>query len=132
MPIRGSDTGGAIMTVSERVKTLVIDGRDVSARESQTVLEVAREQDIFIPTLCHLEGLSEFGACRFCLIEVKGINKLLPACVTKVEEGMEVYTHSERLDQYRKTLLELLFAEGNHICSVCIANGHCELQAMAQ
>jgi bidirectional [NiFe] hydrogenase diaphorase subunit len=120
------------MTVSERVKTLVIDGRDVSARESQTVLEVAREQDIFIPTLCHLEGLSEVGACRLCLIEVKGINKLLPVCVTKVEEGMEVYTHSERLDQYRKTLLELLFAEGNHICSVCIANGHCELQAMAQ
>src|SRR5690348_15448430 len=108
MPIRGSDPGGATMTVSERVKTLVIDGRDVSARENQTILEVAREQDIFIPTLCHLEGLSEVGACRLCLIEVKGINKLLPACVTKVEEGMEVYTHSERLDRYRKTLLELL------------------------
>ena len=120
------------MTVSGRVKTLVIDGRDVSAGESETILEAAQEQGMFIPTMCRLEGLSEVGACRLCLVEVKGINKLLPACVTRVEEGMEVSTHSERLDRYRRTVLELLFAEGNHICSVCVANGHCELQSMAQ
>lgn len=120
------------MTTSERVKTLVIDGRDVSARESQTILEVAQEEGIFIPTMCRLEGLSEVGACRLCLVEVKGVNKLLPACVTRVEEGMEVYTQSSRLERYRRTLLEFLFAEGNHICAVCVANGHCELQTMAQ
>ena len=120
------------MTVTPRVKTLVIDGHDVSARETETILEAAQEQGIFIPTLCRLEGLSEVGACRLCLVEVKGINKLLPACVTRVEEGMEVSTRSERLDRYRRTVLELLFAEGNHICSVCVANGHCELQSMAQ
>lgn len=120
------------MTTSERVKTLVIDGRDVSARESQTIVEAAREEGIFIPTMCWLEGLSEVGACRLCLVEVKGSNKLLPACVTRVEEGMEVQTRSERLDRSRRTLLELLFAEGNHVCSVCVANGHCELQTMAQ
>jgi bidirectional [NiFe] hydrogenase diaphorase subunit len=120
------------MTTSVRVKTLVIDGRDVSARETQTILEAAQEEGIFIPTMCRLEGLSVVGACRLCLVEVKGVNKLLPACGTRVEEGMEVQTHSERLDRYRRTLLELLFAEGNHICSVCVANGHCELQAMAQ
>jgi bidirectional [NiFe] hydrogenase diaphorase subunit len=120
------------MTVSVRVKTLVIDGRDISARETETILEAAQEQGIFIPTMCHLEGLSDIGACRLCLVEVKGTNKLSPACVTRVEEGMEVSTRSERLDRYRRTVLELLFAEGNHICSVCVANGHCELQSMAQ
>jgi bidirectional [NiFe] hydrogenase diaphorase subunit len=120
------------MTTTEHVKTLVIDGRDVSARESQTVLEAAQEEGIFLPTLCRLEGLSEVGACRLCLVEIKGVNKLLPACVTRVEEGMEVTTHSERLDRYRRTLLEFLFAEGNHICAVCVANGHCELQTLAQ
>jgi bidirectional [NiFe] hydrogenase diaphorase subunit len=120
------------MTVSVRVKTLVIDGRDISARETETILEAAQEQGIFIPTMCHLEGLSDIGACRLCLVEVKGTNKLSPACVTRVEEGMEVSTRSERLDRYRRTVLELLFAEGNHICSVCVAHGHCELQSMAQ
>jgi bidirectional [NiFe] hydrogenase diaphorase subunit len=119
-------------TVQTQVKTLVIDGHDVSARETETILEAAQEAGIFIPTMCHLKGLSEIGACRLCLVEVKGVNKLLPACVTKVEEGMEVSTSSERLGRYRRTLLELFFAEGNHICSVCVANGHCELQAMAQ
>lgn len=120
------------MTEPVRVKTLVIDGRDVSAREIETILEAAQEAGIFIPTLCRLEGLSTVGACRLCLVEVKGSNKLLPACVTRVEEGMEVSTRSERLDRYRRTILELLFAEGNHICSVCVANGHCELQSLAQ
>ena len=120
------------MTISPRVKTLIIDGRDVSATETTTILEAAQEASMFIPTLCRLEGLSLVSACRLCLVEVKGINKLLPACVTRIEEGMEVNTHSERLDRYRRTVLELMFAEGNHICSVCIANGHCELQTMAQ
>src|SRR5438876_10344751 len=132
MPVRGCGAGGAFMTVTPRVKTLVIDGRDISARETETILEAAQEQGMFIPTMCRLEGLSEVGACRLCLVEVKGINKLLPACVTRVEEGMEVSTRSERLDRYRRTLLELLFAEGNHICAGCVANGHCELQSMAQ
>lgn len=114
------------------VKTLRIDGRGCSARPEETILDVARENNIFIPSLCELEGLSNVGACRLCLVEVKGINKLLPACVTAVEEGMEVTTNSERLHGYRKMIVELLFTEGNHICSVCVSNGHCELQTMAQ
>lgn len=119
-------------TTPIRVKTLTINGKDISARETETILEAAQEAGIFIPTLCRLEGLSTIGACRLCMVEVKGVNKLLPACVTKVDEGMEVQTRSERLDRYRRTILEMLFAEGNHICSVCVANGHCELQTMAQ
>jgi bidirectional [NiFe] hydrogenase diaphorase subunit len=120
------------MTVAVDVKTLVIDGVNVSARADQTVLEVAREHNIFIPTLCHLDGLSDVGACRLCLVEVKGSPKLSPACVLKVEEGMEVTTATDRLRHYRQTILELLFAERNHVCSVCVANGNCELQALAQ
>ena len=85
------------MSESMGVKTLIIDGQEVSARAGQTILEVARENDINIPTLCHLEGLGEVGACRLCLVEIKGSNKLLPACVAQIHEGMEVTTNSERL-----------------------------------
>jgi bidirectional [NiFe] hydrogenase diaphorase subunit len=114
------------------VKTLIIDGQELSARSGQTILEVARENDINIPTLCYLEGLSPVGACRLCLVEIKGSNKLLPACVATVYEGMDVSTDTERLRKHRRVILELLFAERNHICSVCVSNGHCELQALAQ
>jgi bidirectional [NiFe] hydrogenase diaphorase subunit len=120
------------MSDSVEVKTLIIDEQEVSGRRGQTILEVARENDIEIPTLCHLEGLSDVGACRLCLVEIKGSNKLLPACVATISEGMEVSTNTERLRQYRRNILELLFAERNHICSVCVSNGRCELQTMAQ
>ncbi|MGA7934090.1 MAG: bidirectional hydrogenase complex protein HoxU [Kovacikia sp.] len=113
------------------VKTLTIDDRLVSAREQETVLDAAQEAGIPIPTLCYLEGVSAVGACRLCLVEVKGSSKLQPACVTKVTEGMEVKTNTERLQKYRCMIIEMLFAEGNHICSVCVSNGHCELQNLA-
>jgi bidirectional [NiFe] hydrogenase diaphorase subunit len=119
------------MKTVAKVKTLTIDGVEVGAREDQTILEVAREHKIQIPTLCCLGGLSNVGACRICLVEVKGVNRLLPACVTRVQEGMEVTVNSERLARYRRQILELLFAERNHVCSVCVSNGHCELQTMA-
>jgi len=120
------------MNPSPAVKTLVIDGTDVSARGEQSILDAARENGIRIPTLCHLDGLSEAGACRLCLVEVKGSPRLFPACVTQVEEGMEVTTQSPRLQKYRKMILELLFAERNHICSVCVANNMCQLQDLAK
>lgn len=113
------------------VKTLTINGELISAREDETLLEAAQEASIHIPTLCHLEGVGDIGACRLCLVEIAGSNKLQPACVTKVTEGMEVNTNSDRLQKYRRTIIEMLFAEGNHICSVCVANGNCELQDLA-
>lgn len=115
-----------------RIITFKINDHDVSATDGQTILEVARENNIGIPTLCFLKGLSAIGACRICLVEIKGSNKLLPACVTRATEGMEVITHSDRLHEHRKTIIELLFAERNHICAVCVSNGNCELQDMAQ
>lgn len=114
-----------------QVVTLKIDGKDIGARANETILEVARQNGIQIPTLCHLDGLGDIGACRICLCEVKGSPKLFPACTTLVQEGMEVTTQSERLNRYRKQIVELLFTERNHVCSVCVSNGHCELQAMA-
>src|SRR5450755_4650600 len=107
------------------VKTLTIDGKPVSAEEDETILQAASDAGIRIPTLCHQDGLGDIGACRLCMTEVTGSTKLLPACVTKVAEGMEVKTNSERLQKYRLMILELLFAERNHICAVCVANNHC-------
>ena len=110
----------------------MIDGHDVAGHENETILELAQENGIFIPTLCHIDGLSSIGSCRLCLVEIKGSNKLVPACMTKIEEGMEVITNSSRIQKYRIKTLELLFSERNHICSVCVSNGHCELQDLAQ
>jgi bidirectional [NiFe] hydrogenase diaphorase subunit len=120
------------MSTHSRVKTLTIDGRPVSGREDESILEVARENNIQIPTLCNLRGLHSVGACRLCLVEIKGSGRLFPACVTVVREGMEVSTKSDRLAKYRRMILELLFAERNHICSVCVSNGRCELQSLAE
>ena len=114
------------------VKTLTVDGQHIGAEESETILDAARDAGIRIPTLCHLQGLGNIGACRLCLVEVTGTTKLLPSCVTRVSEGMEVKTATDRLRKYRLMILELLFAERNHICSVCVANGHCDLQSLAQ
>lgn len=120
------------MSAPSTIKTLRIDNHDCGARANQTILDVARENGIEIPTLCHLSGLAPVGACRLCLVEIKGLPKLLPACVTIVREGMEVFTNSDRLKRYRRQILELLFSERNHVCSVCVSNGHCDLQALAQ
>jgi len=88
-----------------KVITLHVDGKEVSARGDQTILQVARENNMFVPTLCYLSGLSRVGACRLCLVEVKGSPKLQPACVTTVEENMEVTLDSERLSKYRRMIL---------------------------
>lgn len=114
------------------IKTLNIDGIVISARSDETILEVAQQNGITIPTLCHIDGLSSTGACRMCLVEVKDSKELLPACMTPVEEGMQVVTNSEELLKLRRTILELLFSERNHVCATCVSNGHCELQDLAQ
>jgi bidirectional [NiFe] hydrogenase diaphorase subunit len=115
-----------------RVVTLTINGHEVSAREDETILEVAKSHEIKIPTLCQLDGLSSWGGCRLCLVEVQGSNKLQPACVARIAEGMVIETETEKLNMYRQTIVEMLFTEGNHICSVCVSNGNCELQDVSQ
>jgi bidirectional [NiFe] hydrogenase diaphorase subunit len=108
-----------------------IDGGYVDASEGQTILEVARANGKYIPTLCYLEGLSPVGACRLCIVEVAGVNKLLPACTTPVQDGMAVTTQSERLQLYRRIAVEFLLSERNHYCAICVSNSHCELQRVA-
>ncbi len=119
------------MTAPASVLTLTLDGHLLSATRGQTILQVAHEHGVRIPALCHMEGVSSVGACRLCVVQVAGQARLLAACTTQVREGMEIVTHSEKLDAYRRQILELNFAEGNHICSVCVSNGHCELQDLA-
>ena len=114
------------------VITLTINDELVSGLEGQSLLALIRERGIDLPTLCHLDGLEARGGCRLCMVEVQGTNRLVAACVTPAQEGMVIYTHSERLIKYRKMILELLFSERNHICAVCVSSGHCELQTLAQ
>ena len=113
------------------VVTLTINGKLVSAAANESILHAARAASIDIPTLCYVDGLSAHGGCRMCLVEIGGSSRLQPACFMNVTEGMVVQTDSPRLNEYRKMIVELLFAEGNHICSVCVANGNCELQDAA-
>lgn len=117
--------------MSATVKTLTIDDKLVSGVEGETILQVARQNGIDIPTLCNLEGITSSGGCRLCMVEMAN-GKLLPACLTEIQEGMEVVTSTDRLHKYRQMIIQLLFSERNHICAVCVANGHCELQEMAQ
>ena len=109
-----------------------IDGQLCTATEGQTIFQVAQANGRYIPSLCHMEGLSSAGSCRLCLVEVQGIGRLLPACTTPVRSGMSVTTNSDDIAHNRLMALELLFTERNHICAVCVSNGHCELQALAQ
>jgi bidirectional [NiFe] hydrogenase diaphorase subunit len=108
--------------------SIIIDGKQVETVQGKTLLEVCRENQVDIPTMCHLDGLKDVGACRLCLVEIQGTSKLLPSCTTKVQDQQVINTQSERLKKYRRMITEMFFAEGNHVCSVCVANGSCELQ----
>jgi bidirectional [NiFe] hydrogenase diaphorase subunit len=111
--------------------TLTIDGQLCSARTGTSLLEVIREHGVSLPTLCEFPGLTSVGACRMCLVEVGGRPRPVAACVAQAEEGMVVTTNSQKLKSYRRTTVELLLAERNHVCAVCVMNGHCELQDLA-
>ena len=78
------------------------------------------------------QGTERRGACRVCMVELAGTDRLLPACTTPIQEGMSIKTNSAKLALYRKMAVELLLVERNHICSACVSNGHCELQSLAQ
>ena len=116
--------------MSRRI-TIRIDGEFINATDGNSILEAARASGKYIPALCYMEGLTAVGSCRLCVVEVSGVNRLLPACTTPAQDRMSVTTNSQKLQQYRKIALELLFVERNHICAVCVSNNHCELQSLA-
>lgn len=113
------------------VITLQMNGETVSGRAGQSLLEVARDNGIDIPTLCHQEELKPWGGCRLCLVEVEGQGRPQAACLTPAREGLRVRTDSDHLRDWRRMIVELLLAERNHACAVCVVNEHCELQALA-
>lgn len=117
--------------MASRSISIRIDGVLTPTHEGKTILDAARDAGRAIPTLCHLDGLRDIGACRLCMVEVGGSGRLAPACTTPVQEGLSVQIESKRLLAYRRMIVELLLAERNHICAVCVSNGHCELQALA-
>lgn len=112
--------------------TVTIDGIAVEVPENTTVLDAARKASIEIPTLCYLRGINAIGACRICLVEVKGNPALQAACVLPVTDGMEVITNSEKVLKTRKTALELLLSNHERDCLTCVRNQNCELQTLAE
>ncbi len=111
---------------------LKINNRDVTAEAGQTILEAARANGIYIPTLCYLKDINKSGACRVCLVEVKRARTLLSACTTPVSEGMEVFTNSERALRGRKNSVELIMSNHNKNCLSCKRNQNCELQKLCE
>ncbi len=110
---------------------IVINNREIEFEKGKTILEVCRDQEIYIPTLCYDERLKPHGGCRLCLVEVKGRPVPLTSCTTPAEAGMEVTTESPRLTRLRKTVLELLLSNHPNDCMTCEATGDCSLQEMA-
>ena len=111
--------------------SLRIDGHEVEANPGESIKQAAARVDVKVPGLCELSGVSVVGACRLCMVEVAGSPRPRPACATPVAEAMDVQTDSTKLREHRRVLLQMLFAEGQHICAVCVANGACELQTLA-
>ncbi|HIS70295.1 MAG TPA: iron hydrogenase small subunit [Candidatus Gallacutalibacter stercoravium] len=107
-----------------------INGMPLSVPQGSTILEAARYAGIKIPTLCYLKEINEIAACRICVVEVKGARSLVAACVYPVNEGMEVFTNTPKVQQSRKTTLELILSTHNKKCLSCVRNGSCELQSM--
>ena len=110
---------------------LKIDGIDVTVEDGTTILEAARSVGIAIPSLCYLKGLNEIGACRVCIVELEGMDTLVPSCNTKAKNGMVVYTNSVKVREARKTNVELLLSQHDTRCATCIRSGNCSLQTVA-
>jgi NADH dehydrogenase/NADH:ubiquinone oxidoreductase subunit G len=110
---------------------LTMNGAPISGREGMTILEVARENGIDIPTLCYLEDLPPVGACRLCVVEVEGSRTLVGSCHTPITEGMVVHTHSPKVLKARRILVELMLASHPDNCLVCDEANRCELRKIA-
>lgn len=114
-----------------KMVNLKINGQDISVPEGYTILDAAREVGINIPTLCYLKDLNQIGACRMCLVEVKGARALQAACVYPVAEGIEVFTNTEKVRKARRATLELILSNHEKKCLTCIRSRNCELQTLA-
>ncbi len=110
---------------------LKINNIPVSVPEGTNILEAARAAGVRIPTLCYLKDINEIGACRMCIVEVKGVKNLVASCVYPVSEGMEVFTNTDKVVESRKITLELILSNHRMECLTCPRNGNCELRQLA-
>ena len=106
---------------------ITIDGQEVHAKEGDNIVDVAAENGVYIPSLCYVKGKPCLGTCRTCSVKVNG--NVMAACTIPVAEGMEIEVNEPEITDMRKSLVELLFSEGNHNCPSCEKSGRCELQA---
>ena len=107
-----------------------INNIPMTVKKGLTILEAAREAKIEIPTLCYLKEINEIGACRICVVEVKGAKSLVASCVYPVADGMEIFTHTQKVLDARKINLELLLSNHHQDCLACVRNNNCELQKL--
>jgi len=112
--------------------TITINNKEVWANPGETILTVAQREGVHIPTLCYLKNLTPTGSCRICVVEVEGQRSLVPSCAFPVAEGMKIQTNSPQVRRARKTIVELLIANHPQDCLVCVRNGNCELQKLAE
>ena len=112
--------------------TIKINGVECSVPKGSTILEAARIAGVSIPTLCFLKDINEIGACRMCMVEVKGARSLVAACVYPVNEGMEITTNSPKVIKARRTTLELILSNHDKKCLSCVRSQNCELQALCK
>ena len=110
---------------------LTIDGHICSVPDGSTILEAAASIGIHIPTLCYLKGINEISACRICVVEVDGFERLIPSCTEKVAEGMVVHTNSHRAKTARETNLKLILSQHDSECTTCVRSKNCQLQNLA-
>ncbi|MEJ2309865.1 MAG: 2Fe-2S iron-sulfur cluster-binding protein [Gammaproteobacteria bacterium] len=106
-----------------------IDGRRVQFKEGQTIMDAAMAEGIYIPHLCHNPEFAPHGSCRVCNVKANGRN--VAACTAPASEGLEVENDTDEIRAERRTLLQMLFVEGNHVCPACEKSGACQLQAVA-
>ncbi len=112
--------------------TIKINGMEVTAPKGSTILEAARLAHIEIPTLCFLKEINEIGACRVCVVEVKGARSLVASCVYPINDGMEVWTNTPKVLDSRKKTVQLLLSNHDRKCLSCVRSGNCELQQLAR
>ena len=109
-----------------------IDNRELTVPKGTTILEAAEKAGIPIPHLCFLKEINEIGACRMCVVEVEGTNRLVPSCNTEVLDGMVVHTNTPRVREARRTTMHLILSQHRSECTSCVRCGNCELQEMAR
>ncbi|MBR0185270.1 MAG: (2Fe-2S)-binding protein, partial [Synergistaceae bacterium] len=108
-----------------------INGKAIQVPENTTILEAAKLNHITIPHLCYLKKVNEIGACRVCVVEIEGLDRLVSSCNTIVQEGMKIITNSPKVRQARRVNVELILSQHNARCAECVRSGNCELQKTA-